>query len=631
MYNKSKYLIFVFTWLLVNCIFNESYTQISINSFGSPYNQDFNSLASTGTTGTTVPTGWSFSEAGGNTTYGVDNGGSNGGNTYSYGETALTERAFGELSSGSIISTIGARFQNLTGSNIGSLQLSFTGEQWRQGANGTGGIDSIVFSYSLDPAATLTSGTYLNVQQLNFPAPNNSSTPNNPLNGNDAGNKTAKTFTITGISIPNNAIFWIRWVGLNAGGNDDGLAIDDFSLTAIACTPPSSLSYSSSSMSTCINNAITANSVSSISGTSPFTYSISPTLPTGLNINSSTGEISGTPSVASHSASYTVTATNSCGNTTANINITVNSATAGISGTTTACDEVSLTASGGTSYLWSGGSSTTTAANTFTSSGTYTVTVTDANTCTDTESAVVTVNIATAGISGTTTACDEVSLTANGGVTYLWSGGNSTATAANTFSTSGTYTVTVTDANNCTDTESVTVTVNSATAGYTGSPTACDVVNLTATGGVSYAWSGGSTPLTAQNSFNTTSLYSINVTDANGCTDALTFQITVNTATAGISGTTTACDQVSLTASGGTSYLWSGGSSTTTAANTFTSSGTYTVTVTDANTCTDTESAVVTVNTATAGISGTTTACDEVSLTASGGTSYLWSGGSSTT
>src|SRR6185369_8821 len=38
--------------------------------------------------------------------------------------------------------------------------------------------------------------------------------------------------TITGLSISNGASFWIRWTDVDATGADDGLAVDDFSLTA---------------------------------------------------------------------------------------------------------------------------------------------------------------------------------------------------------------------------------------------------------------------------------------------------------------------------------------------------------------------------------------------------------------
>jgi hypothetical protein len=54
-------------------------------------------------------------------------------------------------------------------------------------------------------------------------------------------------------------------------------------------------------------------------------YSISPALPAGLSINSSTGAISGTPTVTSANTSYTVTATYAGGSTNTIINICVKS------------------------------------------------------------------------------------------------------------------------------------------------------------------------------------------------------------------------------------------------------------------------------------------------------------------
>jgi hypothetical protein len=36
---------------------------------------------------------------------------------------------------------------------------------------------------------------------------------------------------IASINIPNGADFWIRWTDFDASGADDGLAVDDFSLT----------------------------------------------------------------------------------------------------------------------------------------------------------------------------------------------------------------------------------------------------------------------------------------------------------------------------------------------------------------------------------------------------------------
>jgi hypothetical protein len=54
---------------------------------------------------------------------------------------------------------------------------------------------------------------------------------NRRWNGNDPANQVAVSSSITGLSIPNGATFWFRWFDFNASGADDGLAVDDFSLT----------------------------------------------------------------------------------------------------------------------------------------------------------------------------------------------------------------------------------------------------------------------------------------------------------------------------------------------------------------------------------------------------------------
>ncbi len=54
-------------------------------------------------------------------------------------------------------------------------------------------------------------------------------------------------------------------------------------------------------------------------------YSVSPMLPAGLSLNTSTGAISGTATAVAAAATYTITATNSTGSTTATVQITVNS------------------------------------------------------------------------------------------------------------------------------------------------------------------------------------------------------------------------------------------------------------------------------------------------------------------
>ena len=85
---------------------------------------------------------------------------------------------------------------------------------------------------------------------------------------------------------------------------------------------PSALTYTSNSVSYTKDVAISTNSPSS-SGGAVVSYSVSPALPTGLSLNTSTGAITGTPTVVTSSASYTVTATNTGGSTTRGITITV--------------------------------------------------------------------------------------------------------------------------------------------------------------------------------------------------------------------------------------------------------------------------------------------------------------------
>lgn len=85
---------------------------------------------------------------------------------------------------------------------------------------------------------------------------------------------------------------------------------------------PSGLSYTTPNVYTRAT-AIT-NLQPTVSGGAVLSYSITPTLPTGLTFNSLSGVISGTPTIISPSTNYTVTASNTGGTTTTVTNITVN-------------------------------------------------------------------------------------------------------------------------------------------------------------------------------------------------------------------------------------------------------------------------------------------------------------------
>ena len=88
---------------------------------------------------------------------------------------------------------------------------------------------------------------------------------------------------------------------------------------------PASLSYSSNPATYTKDTAIPDNTPTS-SGGAVVSYAVSPALPAGLTLNTSTGVISGTPSAESVAAIHTITATNTGGSTTADLGITVVSA-----------------------------------------------------------------------------------------------------------------------------------------------------------------------------------------------------------------------------------------------------------------------------------------------------------------
>ncbi|HLO52977.1 MAG TPA: Ig-like domain-containing protein [Saprospiraceae bacterium] len=356
-----------------------------------------------------------------------------------------------------------------------------------------------------------------------------------------------------------------------------------------------------------------------------------------------TASITVTPSTTT---TYTVTVTESSGCTaSANRTVTVNaSPTAAITGTNTICTGVSttLTASGGTSYIWSNAATTAAITVSPTATTTYIVTVTNAQGCTATSSRTVTVNaLPTAAISGTNTICNGASttLTASGGTSYIWTTAATTAAITVSPVVTTTYIVTVTNAQGCTATSSRTVTVNALPAAtISGNNIICTGASttLTASGGSSYVWSNTATTAAITVNPTSTTTYIVTVTNAQGCTATSSRTVTVNALpVATISGNNTICTGASttLTASGGSSYVWSNAATTAAITVNPTSTTTYIVTATDAQGCTATASRTVTVNALpAAAISGTNTICTGASttLTASGGTSYLWSNAATT-
>ena len=343
---------------------------------------------------------------------------------------------------------------------------------------------------------------------------------------------------------------------------------------------------------------------------------------------------------------YTVTVSNSCGSMVAQQEVRVNSLpTPVITGSNTICNGATniLTASGATSYVWSGGTANGSQTS-ITTPGPYTVTATDNNGCVATASKTVTLSpssLPNVSItpSGPTTFCkgNYISLRASGGTsTYLWSNGITTNSIQVT--TSGTYSVTV--SNSCgAVTASQDVTVNPIpVAGITADNTqVCPgaQVTLTGSGGTAYSWSGG-TPSGLNTVINAVGTYTVTATDANGCTAKATKTIAAGSlpvAAITANGPTTFCrgGSVALRASSGTSYLWSNGSGASFI--TTSTSNNYTVTITNACGTTVVSQNVTVNNPPVISITASTAqVCPgaEVTLTATGANTYVWSGGAAT-
>ena len=217
----------------------------------------------------------------------------------------------------------------------------------------------------------------------------------------------------------------------------------------------------------------------------------------------------------------------------------------------------------------------------------------------------------------------------------------------------GLYELVVTDANGSTDTVFATITQPAPlTASANGTNNICfgasaGTASVTPGGGTlpyTYLWSNGATTGNISNLI--AGIYSVTVTDANGCTTTGSYTVTQpNVLTALVSGTNVSCfggsnGTASVNANGGTApytYLWNNVATTNSISGLV--AGTYSVTVTDANGCTTTGSYTVTQPTIlTSVVSGTNVSCfgganGTAAVNATGGTApytYLWSNAATT-
>ena len=402
------------------------------------------------------------------------------------------------------------------------------------------------------------------------------------------GNESA-TLTVSGISPSNVSTYaWSNGantasVSVSASGTYSVIVTDVNGCTGYATTTVSAAE----------------NPVASISGQQSVCSGSSATLLAsgGTSYQWSDGSTDASISVTT-GGTYTVVVTNGAGCTaTASAMVTVNeSPSPQINGTLSICEGESTTLSvtGGDSFVWSNGS--TSANINVTSSGNYSVIASNSNGCTASASAIVNVmENPTVTISGEPSMCvgSATYLTAEGGVSYVWSNGFQGSNI--NVSEAGTYSVIATGTNGCTSSASMAVVQYSAPeVTISGNTTVCEGSNetLTASGGVSYVWSTGET--SSAISVNAFGIYSVTATGNGGCTS--TANVTVFVASAPnpvINGNLHICDgePTTLTANGGETYMWSNGST----ANSIdvSNGGTYSVIATNENGCTAMASANV--------------------------------------
>lgn len=228
---------------------------------------------------------------------------------------------------------------------------------------------------------------------------------------------------------------------------------------------------------------------------------------------------------------------------------------------------ITITATGGTKYLWSNGATTSSINVSPIVNTTYSLTVKNATCQKDTTFTVYMKPPPIVTLGGVTAVCpgNPTTLTASGGLTYQWSTGSTNTSITVSPLTTTTYTVKVFKGTCEKDT---TITVNMLplpAVTFTGNQVLCigDSTTITAAGGTGYVWNIGPVVDSIRVGPVSTTTYSLQVTGANGCIKDTTVRVIVNHyPNITIGGDTSICpgDSALIVASGGFTFHWSTGS-----------------------------------------------------------------------
>lgn len=415
--------------------------------------------------------------------------------------------------------------------------------------------------------------------------------------------------------------------------------------TAITVSPSGPTSYSvtvtngSCSGTATVQVSITTPPSPTITGTTTICNGSSTTLTAtsggtySWNTGATTTSITVSPT---NNTTYTVTVTTTgcTGSATAAVTVIPNPTITVSPVSICAGGNATLTATGGTGYLWSTSETTSAISVSPATTSSYTVTVTNSG-CSSSAVASVTVGSSIVPvITGTTTICNGAStiLSTSGGGTYLWNDGTTNTSITVSPITPTSYSVTVTNGS-CSGTASVQVTViNNPTPLISGNNSVCTGTGttLTASGGGTYAWDNGATTTSITVSPAVQTTYTVTA-NTSGCTGQTTVVVSITPPpNPTITGTTAICNggSTTLTATAGGTYTWSNGATTTAITVSPVSTTTYTVIVTTGCSASATVAVTVQANLVPS-ITGTTTICNGASttLSTSGGGTYLWNDG----
>ena len=376
-------------------------------------------------------------------------------------------------------------------------------------------------------------------------------------------------------------------------------------ITAIISEPTTLIQSGIVTNNPCFGNTVGTIDVTTSGGTSPYSFSWNNGLTTLDITNLSLGTYSLTTTDANGcqiSSIFTVTAPNAA--------LNISEIHNNISCFGGSDGNINITASGGTSpytFSWSNGQNSEDISGI--QAGTYIVTVTDFNGCQSNlsislsqPSAPVTISQSHANVAcyGFNTGSIDINVAGGTGTySYLWSNGATTQDLSNLFT--GAYSVQVSDQNNCSAIVSVSISQPSSAISLSEThqdaiciSTVTGSINLSVSGGTpsySYSWTNGAT--TQDISSLGQGIYTVGVSDANGCVDSLSVEILDPDNLMELSATHTnvscfggANGTIDLTVTNGnpvSTYNWGNGATSQDISGL--SSGNYYVNVTDINGC----------------------------------------------